>query len=91
MPFAHFARASLRGARTKQEAVEIGLRLVRELEEHKAWIRAQGFIPPKFFIMKSEQIAKGWPPAVPCGSKVVWFAKEEPPPHPNRADDDATI
>jgi hypothetical protein len=76
-PSAFFARDEIRRARTKREVVEIGLRLVRELEAHKAWIREQGFIPPKFFVTRSERRAKGWLRAGPCASKAKSSAKEE--------------
>lgn len=76
-PSAYNYRQALRGVTSKTEAVEIGLRLVRELEAHKAWIRAQGFIPPKFYITQSEARAKGWQPVVPFPSTTPSSAKAE--------------
>ncbi len=70
---AYYFRAALRNARTKRAAVEVGLHAIAELEALKAWVRAQGMIPPKFMITQAEQISKS--PAVqsviPFPSKAV--------------------
>lgn len=76
-PSAFYFRHELTTAKTKREAVQIGLRLVRELEAHKEWIRAQGFIPPKFYITQSEAHAKGWGSVVPFPSTAPSSATAE--------------
>lgn len=69
-PSAYYYRQALRSARTKREAVEIGLNLVDEIERHKRFIRNNGMIPPKWYIMQTEQDAKTaevcpFPPTTP--------------------------
>ena len=59
-PSAFYFRSELRGAKTRAEAVEIGLRAVLELEQLKAWVREQGLRPPKLHIPASEAEDKGW-------------------------------
>jgi len=59
-PSAWYYRKAIRSARTIEQASEAGLVAVLELEELKAWIREQGLIPPKRFVLRSEAEAKGW-------------------------------
>jgi hypothetical protein len=59
-PSAYFFRKSLREAATKEEAVEVGMVVILELETLKEWVRAQGLRPPKTHIHPSEAEAKGW-------------------------------
>lgn len=59
-PSAFYFRRALRGAMSKNEAVEIGLHLCCELEMLKQWVRDQGMIPPKWHIMSSEISEKSW-------------------------------
>ena len=84
-PSAYYYRQALRSVTSKTEAVEIGLRLVEEIERHKDFIRERGAIPPKWFIMQAEQDEKGWGQVIP-----VDFATGEPRRHPNHASGDAT-
>jgi len=57
-PSAYYFRQELRSARTKKEAIIVGLMLVSELEELKAWVREHGLIPPRFNVTPSERLAK---------------------------------
>jgi len=57
-PSAYFFRREIRAARSKKKAVDLGLTLVSELEELKAWVRAHGLIPPRFYLTRSERRAK---------------------------------
>lgn len=59
-PSAYYFRSGLRAAKTKAQAVEIGLKAVTELEQLKAWVREHGMIPPKNHILEAESRAKGW-------------------------------
>jgi hypothetical protein len=59
-PSAFYFRTELRAARTKREAVQIGLHVIAELERLKAWVRDQDMIPPKWNLMPSEICEKGW-------------------------------
>ena len=59
-PSAFYFRRELRATKTREEAVEIGLRVVLELEQLKAWVREQGLFPPKVFAPISEISDKGW-------------------------------
>lgn len=59
-PSAFYFRKALRTAKTKAEAVEVGLTVVAELENLKAWVREQGFIPPKRHLLRREVDEKGW-------------------------------
>lgn len=59
-PSAFYFRSGLRAAKTKAQAVEIGLKAVAELEQLKAWVRERGMIPPKTHVMPEESKAKGW-------------------------------
>lgn len=60
-PSAWYFREALRNAQTRDEALEVGLQVVLEVEALKEWIRDRGMIPPKSFIMESEAREKGWP------------------------------
>lgn len=59
-PSAFYFRKALRESKTRAEAVEIGLTAVLELEQLKAWVREQGLIPPKSYILPAEIRDKGW-------------------------------
>ena len=59
-PSSFYFRKSLRQAATKEEAIEIGMTVILELETLKEWVRAQGLRPPKTHIHPSEAEAKGW-------------------------------
>lgn len=59
-PSAFYFRRAIRGARTKAQAQEAGLHAVREMEALKAWVREQGMIPPKRFVLADEAAEKGW-------------------------------
>lgn len=72
-PSAFYYRHELRKARTKAEAVKIGLQLVIEIEKHKRWIRGRGMVPPKWLIMPSERDEKDWGSVVPFPSTVSEF------------------
>lgn len=60
-PSAWYFREALRNARTKEEAVDVGLQVVLEVETLKEFIRDHGLIPPKSYIMEAEAEEKGWP------------------------------
>lgn len=57
-PSAYYYRRELRAARTKAALLEVALHLVCELEQHKAWSRTHGLIPPRWFVTPSERRAK---------------------------------
>lgn len=60
-PSVYYFRRALRGAATKKEAIDVGLTVVAELENLKAWVRSEcGVIPPKRFVLACEAKAKGW-------------------------------
>ena len=59
-PSAFFFRQALRESKTRAQAVRVAMQVVRELEALKAFIRSQGMIPPKRFVLRSEVEAKGW-------------------------------
>jgi hypothetical protein len=67
-PTAFYYREALRAAKTRAAALEVGLELVLELERHKAWIRDQGLIPPKWLITPNERAAKAWAEVSPFPS-----------------------
>lgn len=60
-PSAWYFREALRNARTREEAMEVGLQVVLEVEMLKEFIRDNGMIPPKSYILESEADDKGWP------------------------------
>lgn len=60
-PSAWYFREALRSAETREEAIELGLQIVLEVEALKEFIRDNGMIPPKCFIMEAEAQEKGWP------------------------------
>jgi len=60
-PSAWYFREALRNAQSKDEAVEVGLQMVLEIETLKEFIRDNGMIPPKSYILESEALDKGWP------------------------------
>jgi hypothetical protein len=55
---AYYFRAALRGASTKHEAVEIGIHVVAELEALKSWVREQGLMPPRWYLLPAELAAR---------------------------------
>jgi hypothetical protein len=58
-PSGYYFRKALREAKTKEDAVEIGLQAVREMEHLKKVMRENhGIIPPRRFILSSEAKAK---------------------------------
>lgn len=57
-PSAYYFREALRDSHTVEDAVEVGMQVVREPEELKAWVREQGLIPPRRHIMNAEAEAK---------------------------------
>ena len=59
-PSSFYFRQALRTATSKAEAVEVGLTVVAELESLKAWVREQGYIPPKTYLLSVEADEKGW-------------------------------
>lgn len=59
-PSAFFFRQAIRRAKTKAELTNLALLLCLELENHKAFIREEGLIPPKKFILPSEAYGKNW-------------------------------
>lgn len=61
-PSAYYFRKALQSAKTKKEAVEIGLQVVRELEAHKEFIRELGAWPPRKHILSTEAEDKGLKP-----------------------------
>ena len=76
-PSAFYFRQELAACRTKQATARVCREVILELERHKEWIRAQGFVPPKFFITPAERAAKGWAPAIPFPSRGAESAREE--------------
>ncbi len=65
-PSAYFYRQLIAEAKSRTEAAEIAFQLVLELELHRAWVRDQGLVPPKFFVTQAEHAAKAAPPAEVC-------------------------
>jgi hypothetical protein len=61
-PSAWYYRKALRDARTKDEAVAVGMQLIKELEHLKEFVREQGLIPPRRFILNTEAEDKGLTP-----------------------------
>ena len=59
-PSAFYFRRALRESRTRAQAVNVAMQLVRELEYLKEFVRSQGLIPPKRYVMASEATEKGW-------------------------------
>lgn len=57
-PSAYYFRAALRSAKSREEAIEVGLHAVRELEMLKAWVRELGYEPPRQHVMQAEIVAK---------------------------------
>lgn len=74
-PSAFYYRKLIADARSKAEAAEIALHLVLELELHRAWVRDQGLVPPKFFVTQAERDAKApaevcpFPPTGPASAR----------------------
>lgn len=60
-PSAYYLRKALRESKTREEAVDIGMTAVLELEQLKAYMREHGLIPPKVHILDIEAEDKGWP------------------------------
>ena len=59
-PGAYYLRKALRESKTREEAIEIGMTAVLELEQLKAYMRERGLIPPKVHILDIEAEDKGW-------------------------------
>lgn len=59
-PSAYYFRRELRNAKTKDAAIQVGMRAILELEMLKEWVRSKGMIPPKLHVPASEADAKGW-------------------------------
>ena len=57
-PSVYYFRKELREAEAAEELRELGLGVVAELEMLKAWVRAQGLVPPHWHITPSERAAK---------------------------------
>ena len=58
-PSAFYFRSAIRAARSIQEVKAHALHAVRELEALKEWVREQGMIPPRRFILDTEARDKG--------------------------------
>lgn len=61
-PSAYYYRRALRMSRSRRSAVLVGMCVIRELEMLKAWIRAEGMVPPKRYVMTDEAREKAWAP-----------------------------
>lgn len=60
-PSAFYFRRQIRRARSIEEAQALGLAVVSELEQLKAWVRTTcGKIPPRFLTTVEEAREKGW-------------------------------
>ena len=82
-PSAFYFRQELRNTRTKKQAVAIGMHLVSELELLKQFVRDLGHVPPKWNVMRTERLEKGWGVVVP-------FETATPPDQQSPAPGDAT-
>lgn len=75
-PSAYYFRKALRESATVADARVIGLQAVRELEALKEWVRGQGMIPPRRFILNTEAEDK----------QLLEFTQSSvPPPSPEAA------
>ena len=61
-PSAYYFRKSIRETQDPAALRQLGLTLCSELEDLKAWVRAQGLIPPRFHATQAEAAAKNWAP-----------------------------
>lgn len=59
-PSAFYFRKRLRQANNPAELREVGLAVVTEMESLRAWVRAQGLIPPKWTVDPAEAEEKRW-------------------------------
>ena len=59
-PSAFYFRRALRTTANLEQVRGIGLAVVDELEQLKAWVREQGLIPPKWHVLREEAEEKGW-------------------------------
>ncbi len=59
-PSAWYFRRALRNAISREDAIEIGLQAVLEIETLKEFIRQHGLLPPKVYILSSEAEEKGF-------------------------------
>lgn len=59
-PSAYYFRSELYAARTRAEVLEIALQAVMEMENLRAFIRENGLIPPKQYVLCREAQEKGW-------------------------------
>lgn len=57
-PSAFYFREAIRKARNKKQCAEVGLILVSELEQLKAWVREQGMVPPRWHMLPEEAADK---------------------------------
>jgi len=78
-PSAYYFRQELRHAPTKKDAIALGLTVVSELEQLKAWVREHGLIPPRFNVTQSERLAKADLLAFPCASKAAGAQRDHRP------------
>lgn len=65
LPSTYFHRQALRSAKTKKEAVKVGLQVVLELEMQREWVREQGLMPPKFLVRPCELEARTLAEVIP--------------------------
>lgn len=73
---AFFFRRALREAKSQLEAVEIGLHICQEHEMLREWCRAQGLIPPRWFVTPIERAER-------AAGSVVRFPTTAPGPAPD--------
>ena len=59
-PSVFYYRRDLRSAQTVERAIAVGLVVCHELEQLKAWVVEQGFVPPKWIVSPAEAKEKGW-------------------------------
>lgn len=76
-PSCFYYRKALRECATREEALSLGLEIADENERLREWCRAQGMMPPKWFITPAERAAKAAHPgaAIPFPRKDAGFGK----------------
>lgn len=74
---AYYYRLELRRCETLEEAAALGLELADEYERQREWCRAQGMVPPKWFVTPAERAAKAEHPGevIPFPTKAAAFGK----------------
>ena len=82
-PCGFYFRKALREARTKAEAVRLGLHAVRELENMKKQLREAGIEPVRRFVLSTEPVAPT-PTASPFPVLLVTVSHQDPPLPPER-------